>query len=124
MRFVLEFHDSEVRDVAVDGDAVHVRLAAAAVRDDQGRRGWLASVRLTLTEATLSGDARHAFGKVVEGRLDRDGHPVAPLALPATLAGDLAVALRLANGTALTLRGRTLAATAAHDARFTEDLSC
>jgi hypothetical protein len=124
MRFVLEFHDSEVRDVVTDGDAVHVRFAAASVRDEQGRRGWLASVQLTLTEATLSGDARHAFGKVVEGRLDRDGQPVEPLALPATLGGDLALALRLANGTALALRGRTLAATVADDARFAEDLSC
>ena len=124
MRFVLDFHDSEVRDVVTDGDAVHVRFAAASVRDDQGRRGWLTSVRLTLTDATLSGDARHAFGKVVDGRLDREGQPVKPFALPAALAGDLALALRLANGTALTLRGRTLAATVADDARFTEDLSC
>lgn len=124
MRFAFEFHDSEVRDVVVDGDAVHVRFAAASVRDDQGRRGWLPSVRLTLTGATLSGDARHAFGKLVEGRLDLDGQPTKPLALPTTLAGDLDLALRFANGTALTLRGRTLAASVADDARFAEDLSC
>ena len=124
MRFAFEFHDSEVRDVVVDGDAVHVRFAAASVRDDQGRRGWLPSVRLTLTDATLQGDARHAFGKLVEGRLDLDGQPVKPLALPATLAGDLDLALRFANGTALALRGRNLAASVADDARFAEDLSC
>ena len=124
MRFAFEFHDSEVRDVVTDGDAVHVRFAAASVRDDQGRRGWLTSVQLTLTGATLSGDARHAFGKLVEGRLERDGQPVEPLALPATLAGALGLALRFANGTALTLRGRTLAASVADDARFAEDLSC
>jgi len=124
MRFALDFHDSEVRDVVADGDAVHVRFAAASVRDDQGRRGWLASVRLTLTGATLSGDARHAFGKLVEGRLERGGQLVLPLPVPDTLAGDLGLALRFANGTALTLRGRTLAASVADDARFAEDLSC
>ena len=124
MRFAFEFHDSEVRDVVVDGDAVHVRFAAASVRDDEGRHGWLPSVRLTLAGATLSGDARHAFGKLVDGRLDLDGQPIKPLALPAALAGDLGLALRFANGTALALRARTLAASVADDARFAEDLSC
>ena len=77
MRFALEFHDSEVRDVATDGDAVRVRFAAASVRDAAGGRGWLPGVTLALADATLAGDPSHAFGKLAEGRLRQDGRDIA-----------------------------------------------
>lgn len=124
MRLVLEFPDSEVRDVTADAGAVRVRFSAASVRAADGERGWLPAVALTLSDATLDGDAAHAFGKLSEGRLRLDGQPVASLELPATLAGDIDLALRFANGTSLSLRGRALALAAADGARFAADLSC
>ena len=124
MRFALEFHDSEVRDVAADGGAVRVRFAAASVRDAAGGRGWLPGVTLALADATLAGDPSHAFGKLAEGRLHLDGRDIARPALPATLSGRIDLTLRFANGTLLTAHGASLALDVADDARFAEDLSC
>jgi len=124
MNFALDFHDSEVRDVTVDSSTVRVRFAAASVRAPDGERGWLPEVSLTLSDATLEGDTAHAFGKLSEGRLRHDGQAIARLALPGTLAGDLELALRLANGTTLALRARALALAVADDARFAADMSC
>jgi hypothetical protein len=124
MSFALVFADSEVRDVVADGTAVRVRFSAASVRCARGDRGWLSAVVLTLDDATLAGDATHAFGRITEGRLRHDGAALARLALPATLAGDLELSLRLANGTSLSVRALALALAVAPDAVFTEDLSC
>lgn len=124
MSFTLAFHDSELRDVVVDSGTVRLRFSAASVIAADGERGWLPGVVLTLAQAVVDGDAAHAFGKLVEGRLRHDGAPVARPALPGTLAGDIDLALRLANGTALQLRGRSLSLALADDARLAPDLSC
>ncbi len=124
MAFTLEWPDSEVRDVTTDGGAVRVRLAAASVRDAQGRRAWLAGVTLSLADATLAGDQAHAFGRLAEGRLRLDGRDIPRPSLPDTLAGDLALSLRFANGTQLTATARALTLAADDATRFKEDLSC
>jgi hypothetical protein len=124
MPFALAFHDSELRDVVVDGGTVRLRFAAASVTTDDGERGWLPGAVLTLSDATIDGDAAHALGKVTDGQLRHDGSPVAHPALPGTLAGEIALALRLANGIALQMHGRDLTLAVAGDARFTPDLSC
>ena len=124
MSFALEFHDSEVRDVVADGAAVRLRFSAAAVRQDAGERGWLTSAQLEFSGATLHGDTRHAFGKIAEGRLRHDDRVMALLAVPGTSAGDLELALRLANGTQLVVRGHALVASVGDGARVTPDLSC
>ena len=124
MDFTLDLPDSELRDVVVDGAEVCIRLSAAAVSDDAGGRGWLASVQLRLSGATLHGDTTHAFGRIAEGRLRQDDRGVARLAVPGTLTGDVELALRLANGTQFVARGRALVASVAADARFAPDLSC
>jgi hypothetical protein len=124
MRFTLQFHDSELRDAVADGAVVRLRFAAAAVRNAAGERGWLASVQLEFSAATLHGDATHAFGKITEGRLRHDDRGGAPLAVPGSLAGDLELVLRLGNGTQFVARGRALVASVDHGARFTPDLSC
>ena len=124
MSFALEFPDSEIRDLVVDGGAVRLRLSAAAVRDDAGERGWLTSVQLEFTGAAVHGDTTHAFGKIAEGRLRHGDHGVARLAVPGMSSGDLELALRLANGTQFVVRGRALEASASDGARFTPDLSC
>ena len=124
MSFALEFADSEVRDVAADSGSVCVRFAAASARDSNGERGWLPSVTLTLSDATLLGDVALAFGKVADGHLRHDGRDIARPALPDTRSGQIELALRFANGTHVTARGRSLALSVADDARFAEDLSC
>ncbi len=124
MSFTLEFHDSEVRDVVADGDAVRIRFSAASVRGADRERGWLPSVVLTLAPATLAGDTAHAVGKIGDGGVRQDGRTLSRLALPGTLAGELELTLRFANGTPLTVRGRALTLSVADDARFAQDLSC
>ena len=124
MSFTLEFHDSEVRDVVADGDAVRIRFSAALVHGADRERGWLPSVVLTLAPATLVGDTAHAVGKIGDGGVRQDGCMLSRLALPGTLAGELELTLRFANGTPLAVRGRALTLSVADDARFAQDLSC
>ena len=124
MHFALESHDSELRDVVADGSVVRLRFAAAAVSDDAGDRGWLASVQLELRGAALHGDATHAFGKITQGALRQSTRAVAPLQVPGTLAGELELTLRLANGTRFIVRANSLTSTVDADARFSPDLSC
>jgi len=83
-----------------------------------------ASVVLSLARATLVGDSAHAIGKVADGAVRQDGRNLSRLALPGTLAGELELTLRLANGTLLAARGHSLTLTVADDARFAQDLSC
>ncbi len=124
MSFALEFPDSEIRDVVVDDAAVRLRFSAAAVRNEAGERGWLTSVQLELSGATLHGDTTHAFGRITAGRLRHGERGVARLAVPGALAGDLELALHLANGTQFAARGHALVSSVADGARFTPDLSC
>jgi hypothetical protein len=124
MSFALEFDDSEVRDVVANGGAVRLRFSAAAGRNEAGERGWLTSVQLEFSAATLNGDATHAFGRIAQGRLRHGRHGVAPLAVPGSLAGALELALRLANGSQVVVRGHALVASVDDGARFTPDLSC
>jgi len=124
MPYALAFHDSEIRDVTTDAGSVRLRFAAASVVAEDGERGWLPGVLLTLSQAAVDGDAAHAFGKLTQGQLRVDGHAVPRPALPGTLSGDIVLALRLANGTALSVRGRALALAIPDDARFAADLSC
>lgn len=124
MSFALEFSDSEILDIVAEPAGLRVRLAAAAVRDAGARRGWIPSVQLTLADATVTGDLRHAFGKITDGQLRHDSKEVALLALPCMLSGRLALSLRLANGSSLEAQARALTATFDGEARFTPDLSC
>lgn len=120
MPYALEFPDSELRDMARDGALLRVRLSAAAARNEAGERGWLSAVTLTISAATLHGDATHAFGRIVEGTLD-DG---ARLTVPGSLAGSIRLAMRLANGTHFIIRGDALEASLDDGAHFREDFSC
>ena len=124
MGFILEFPDSELLDVVVDGAAVRLRFSAAAVHDAAGESGWLTSVQLEFTGATVHGDTTHAFGKVSHAALRHGDRGVARLAVPGTLTRDLELALRLANGTQFVVHGDSLASSVADDARFAPDLSC
>ena len=129
MRFTLEFADSELRDIVRDGALVRLRLAAAAVRDEAGERGWLTGVTLEMSVATLHGDTAHAFGRVAEVSLSDGPRLLRSMRVPGVLTAAregevVTLALRLANGTQFLTSGYRLEATLAADARFKEDLSC
>jgi len=129
MRFTLEFADSELRDVVREGALVRLHLAAAAVRNEAGERGWLTGVTLEMTAATVHGDTSHAFGKIAEVGLHDGPRLLRGLEVPGALItareGEVVLlALRLANGTQFVTSGYRLEATLADDARFAQDLSC
>jgi len=106
------------------GASVHLRLSAAAVTDDAGRRGWLASVELEFTAAMMLGDRSHAFGKIARAGLRCGTAQVPRLSIPGKLAGDIDLVLEFANGTRVVVKAQALALSVADDARFTEDASC
>jgi hypothetical protein len=121
---LFEFPDSEVRDVAVDGDVVRVRFSAAAVQGDHGVRGWLPGVTLQLSGATLEGKVAHAFGRIVEGQVLHDGRSLSRLAVPCALSGALELLLRFANGALVNVSGGAVELSSTPGAAFAEDLSC
>ena len=124
MRFTVELAESELGDLRVDGAAVRLRLAAAAARNDEDERGWLASVLLEFSGAMVHGDTTSAFGRIARGALRHGTAQVPRLPAPGRLDGDLELALELANGTRLVVHGHALALSVAADARFAEDWSC
>ncbi len=129
MRFALDLQDSELRGVTREGALVRLRLAAAAVRNEAGERGWLAGVTLEMTAATFDGDASQAFGKIAEVGLHQGDRLLRGMEVPGTLAAAregevVTLALRLADGTRFVTSGDRLDATLADGARFTEDMSC
>jgi len=118
MPYTLAWPGSELRDLTLDGDGARLRLSAASV---QG--GWLSNVTLVLADATVQGEASQAFGRIAAGRLRVDGRDLA-LQLPQQATGAIELDLRLANGAQVVVQAAALAARAADDTRFTEDLSC
>ena len=124
MRFALDLQDSEIRDVTRDGSLVRLRLAAAAVRDEAGQRGWLSTVTLQITAADVHGDTTHAFGKISRAKVRHGSRGFAPLEVPDAMTRDIELTLGLANGAQLAIFGDALAVTVAGDAVFTADLSC
>ncbi len=129
MSLILEFADSELRDVMREGALVRLRLAAAAVRDEAGEQGWLTGVTLEMSAAHLHGDVAQAFGRIAEVGLSHGPQLLRRMDLPGSLAAAregeaVTLAVRLANGTRFVVSGHRLAATMAPDARLTENLSC
>ncbi len=124
MPYAVEFPASELRDVTLDDTHARLRLSAAAARDDAGERGWLTGVTLAIGAATLQGDTAHAFGKIVEATLRQGDDHLRRFDIPATLGGQIELALRLANGAHIVIRGDALEASLGDDARFREDFSC
>jgi hypothetical protein len=115
--------DSEVRAVHADAAGLRVRFAAANVRRD-GVAGWQAGVTLALPGARCAGDPAAAFGRLAEGRLRVDGLESRTLAVPARVAGAVALSLHFANGAALDIAADGLACDVAADGAFKEDFSC
>jgi hypothetical protein len=129
MRFILDFADSELRDVVREGALVRLRFAAAAVRNEAGQHGWLTGVTLEMSAASLHGDTGLAFGKIAEVGLGDGPRLLRRMDVPGVLVAPregevVSLAVRLANGTQFITSGYRLEAQLAADARFAEDLSC
>lgn len=125
MAYAIDFPDSELRDVAQEGALVRLRLSAAAARNDAGERGWLSSVTLEISHASLQSNSPHRFGKIREAWLGQGGQRISQLQVPGTLTGDISLALRLANDTRIIIgQGTALEALLDADVRFQEDFSC
>ena len=122
--FSLVFHDSEVHAVHAADGAACVRFSAAHVRRGADTaRGYLGGVEIAATGAAWRGEVAPGIGRVVAGRLRRDGVDLPP-AIPSRLAGALSLELRFANGTQLSIDAATIEIRVDDGARFKEDFSC
>jgi len=127
--FELQFADSELLAPRWDGDTLVLAFAAAHVRPlDKRLADGLGHVRhltLHLAAARLQGDAASAFGRVADGRWQRDGQrPQRTMTVPQSIAGAVQLSLSLANGTTLDLRGASLHAVFSGEPGFRESMAC
>jgi hypothetical protein len=127
MNLVLQFHDSEVRQIRANGDELSVAFSAASVRrvgSAARSEGYVSNLELRLAGATWAGPLADAVGSLSTGALSIDGVPVSPVPLPWACEGRVAVTLDFANGTRLTLAARSVELRFAGEPRLVESYVC
>lgn len=101
----LEFADSEVASVRLDGGTLALRFSAARVRPVHGREGddvrYAAGLTLQLADVRTTASLAGCLGRLAEGELRLGGRVQGWLALPAHATGPLQLGLRFANGSQL-----------------------
>jgi len=124
------FSDSEVASVAIEGDILRVRFAAAHVTEPDAAtfaaslRGYLEGVELRLGSPGLALRPGAWIGRLVDGRVHVAGTWRAGLPLPVALEGPLPIELRFANQSALDFTATSLSLAAPPGAAFGESLAC
>ncbi len=127
MTLVLQFHDSEVRQISANGDELCVAFSAASVRrlDTVDRReGYVLNLEMQLAGVACEGSLAEAVGRLSSGALCADGAHVSPVPLPWAREGQVAVTLNFANGTALSVAARSVELRFAGEPRWVESYAC
>lgn len=127
MKFSVEFEDSEVGLVAVDGDSLLVRFSAAAatgVEAQSRTAGHLRSVELLLQHATWHGDLGLCFGRLAGGRLVNGGAVLGPIPVPYQSNTPFALELQFRNGEVLAAEGQAFALRFNGPVSFFESHAC
>lgn len=91
----LDFRDSELARIGVDGDDCLLHFSVAAVRGM--RQLYARDVVVRLVGARVGRHDTGCIGRVAEGTLEIDGRPL-PAVLPAECTGPLALRLEWAHG--------------------------
>lgn len=124
MQGELEFHDSEVRRIALDGDTLTLAFSAAFVQAEGAGAGYVQSLVLACTGASVDGPLANGIGRLSHGKLWVDGVALPALPFPYTAPGPVRLALQFSNGTRLAITATTLECRFTGDPKFVESFAC
>ncbi|WP_295950843.1 hypothetical protein [Rhodoferax sp.] len=124
MQGQLEFHDSEVRSIALHGDALTLAFSAAFVQADGAGAGYVQTLELGCTGACVDGPLADGVGRLSSGKLWVEGVALPALPFPYTAPGPVQVELQFSNGTRLAIRAATLECRFTGDPTFVESFAC
>ncbi len=120
----LEFHDSEVRSIALQNDALTLAFSAAFVQADGAGVGYVQSLELACTGARVDGPLADGVGRLSHGRLWVSGRLLPALPFPYAAPGPVRLELQFSNGTRLVLSAATLECQFRGDPKFVESFAC
>jgi hypothetical protein len=119
----LDFQDSEVACIEVDGGSLRLRFAAASVTQ-HGEAGYLPGLEIHIGQARWSGELAECVGRIAGGRLIAQGTTSMRLPLPYSLDGPSTLELAFANRSQLSVTSMSLACRVDGDAPFAPSLAC
>ena len=120
----VEFHDSEVGRITLDDGALTLAFSAAFVLAEGAGAGYVQSLVITGTQATVDGPLADGVGRLSQGTLWVDGVALPALPFPYTAPGTVRMELQFSNGIRLTLTAASLVCRFTGDARFVESFAC
>ncbi|WP_367849665.1 hypothetical protein [Rhodoferax sp. WC2427] len=124
MQGQLAFHDSEVRSVVLRADALTLAFSAAFVQADGAGAGYVQSLEIACTGATVDGPLADSVGRLSHGKLWVCGRVLPALPFPYAAPGPVRIELQFANGTRLVVSAATLACRFKGDPKFVESFAC
>ncbi|CAN5902159.1 hypothetical protein BH11PSE8_BH11PSE8_45760 [soil metagenome] len=125
---ILEFRDSEVANIAIDGATVVVKFSAAFVyRQVDGsdeESGYLKSLELACSGSSVLTHDPGCVGRISAGLLTVDGRPMERVAIPHEAMTDTLLELTFTNGSCFRARASGVAIRVAGVGRFVESFAC
>lgn len=120
----LEFHDSEVRSIALHNGALTLAFSAAFVQADGAGAGYVQSLEIAGTGAAVDGPLPDGVGRLSQGTLWVGGVALPALTFPCTSHGPVRLELQFSNGTRLVITAATLECGFTGDPKFVESFAC
>ncbi|BDT67036.1 hypothetical protein os1_12030 [Comamonadaceae bacterium OS-1] len=124
MQGQLEFHDSEVRSIALQTDTLTLAFSAAFVQAEGIGAGYVQSLEITCTRATVVGPLADGVGRLSNGKLWVCGRVLPALPFPYAAPGPVRIELQFSNGTRLAISAATLECRFKGDPKFVESFAC
>ena len=130
MNVALEFHDSKVRRVEPNADALTVSFAAAHVHRSTGRpaidagSGYAQSVDMVFSGAVWRGPVPECVGRLAAGQVVAHGVARSLIDLPYVSTGPVAAEFQFANGALLSVTASALVCRFIGEPRFIESFAC
>lgn len=130
MNTIIELHDSTLAEIAERSGTVIVHFKPAYLHKSKGRpgydpgTGWSQDVRLTFTDASISGVPPELPALIVNGELTIDGKPFENhLPVPLDVSGSVQLRLVFARLPFVTIVGKSVKLKPLGKAIFVEDFT-
>lgn len=124
MSLTLEFADSEVSAVVLQGADLCVRFSAASATDADGTTGYLPAVELVFHAAAWQGDIAMCFGRVAEGHLLVAGSVLRRFPMPYQATGPASAEMHFRQGQGLVVQCSAVTARVDGPATLRESYAC
>lgn len=124
MQGQLDFHDSEVGRITLQADVLTLAFSAALVQARSAETGYVQTLEITCTGATVDGPLADGMGRLSYGKLWVCGRVLPALPFPYAAPGPVRLELQFSNGTRLVFSAATLECRFRGDPHFVESFAC